>query len=197
MAEKNQEDSLREIDALKNKIQALEEENAALQKRSVQKITKEVEVPPADYENLKKEVKKLEKKVKGYQQIFEMGGISNISIHIDKYKEMSKSQLLKICSEAHSMDYDRQQISEIVGLIDFLSQTQEQLSSLISTSSEGKFLVNRAFRQVDIDIQQITGKLNTKSNLINLDESKLEELHQILLRIFETIDNFFNTYSNR
>ena len=79
---------------------------------------------------------------------------------------------------------------EINSLIDFLQQTIEQLNSLIATSHEGMFLVNQSFHKVDIDIQQITSKLINRNSIFELDEKKLEEYHQLLIRIYDTIDHF-------
>ena len=180
----------KEVERLQGLLNQANAENKSLRNRAPLTIKQEVIVPPPDYEQLKKENKKLIKKVNEFEKIIDMGGISNATILIQDFKESCKTKLVKISNEVHKMDYDKIQIIEINNLIDFLQQTIEQLNSLITTSQEGMFLINSAFKKVDMDIQQITSKLMNRSNIIELDEKKLEEYHQILMRIYDAINNF-------
>lgn len=180
----------KEIERLQAELSRAKDENKALRNKPPLTIKQEVTVAPPDYEQLKKDNKKLLRKVNEFEKIIDMGGISNATILIQNFKESSKTSLTKISNEIHKMDYDKGQIVEINSLIDFLQQTIEQLNSLIATSHEGMFLVNQSFHKVDIDIQQITSKLINRNSIFELDEKKLEEYHQLLIRIYDTIDHF-------
>ena len=183
-------------------IKKLEKDNEELQsklnsEKKVQFINREVIVYPADYKQLQKDNKELEKRVAKYQKIFKNGGISDLDILITKFKETTKPQLIKIADEFYHTDYDKVQINEVLKLIDYLNQTKEQLYSLVTTSENGKFIINPAFRKVQNDITAITEFLNQKNNLLNFDEQKLEEYHQILLRVHNTITDFIKTKNTK
>jgi len=183
-------------------INRLEKENEELQaklnsQKRVQVITKDVIVPPPDYKQLQKDNKELEKRIAKYQKIFKNGGISDLDILITKFKETTKPQLIKIADEFYHTDYDKVQINEILKLIDYLNQTKEELYSLVTTSENGRFIINPAFRKVQNDITAITECLNQKNNILNLDEQTLEEYHQILLRVHNTIMDFIKTKKSK
>lgn len=82
--EKNRAEYIRELE---EKIQALESREP--------KIERIVEITLADYESLKRENRKLEQQIRKYRQILAVGGVSELSLLIDQYIDMSKKQLKK------------------------------------------------------------------------------------------------------
>lgn len=177
-------------------IQQLKAEIAANQKRNTAVAIREVKVLPPDYEENKATIRRLEKKISKYQKIFELGNMSELGILIDKYVEDSKKQLRKIAMEIKSTSYERYQIIQIINLIDFMAKIRDELYSFIITTEEGKFLINPAYRKVSFDINVITDTLKEKKKIINLDEDKLEELHQLLRTTNNNLNEFFALTEN-
>ena len=76
-------------------IHELEEKIRQLESREP-KLERIVEITPADYESLKRENRKLEQQIRKYRQILAVGGVSELSLLIDQYIDMSKKQLKKM-----------------------------------------------------------------------------------------------------
>lgn len=184
------------LQAKEREIQQLKAEIAANQKRNTAVTIREVKVLPPDYEENKATIRRLEKKISKYQKIFELGSMSELEILVDKYVEDSKKQLRKIAMEIKSTSYERYQIIQIINLIDFMAKIRDELYSFIITTEEGKFLINPAYRKVSFDINVITDTLKEKKKIINLDEDKLEELHQLLRTTNNNLNEFFALTEN-
>lgn len=179
------------LQAKEQEIQQLKAEIAANQKLNTAVTIREVKVFPPDYEENKATIRRLEQKINKYQKIFELGSMSELGVLIDKYVDYSKQQLRKIAMEIKSTSYERYQIIQIINLIDFITKIRDELHSFIITTEEGKFLINPAYSKVSIDINEITDTLKEKKKIINLDEDKLEELHQLLRSINSDLSEFF------
>ena len=170
--EKNRAEYIRELE---EKIQALESREP--------KIERIVKITPADYESLKRENRKLEQQIRKYRQILAVGGVSELSLLIDQYIDMSKKQLKKISAEIHISNFDKIHIQQIIHLTDYITGVQQEFDSFISMHTEGKWVVHPIYRKLE----------SCKTNFYKIEELRLEELHQTLLQVIEVIGRYFET----
>lgn len=185
------------IEELETQLAAIQEDArqkevliAELKNRPPQVITRPVEVEPPDYKEIKRKNSNLEVQVKKLRQIIEFGGYSELGALIDQYIDSSKNQLKSIMREAELSSYDKSQTREIMELIQYLEDVQNELYSLISTSEQGKWLINPAFRRIKIDADNIGKLLSNTGSISYMEEKHLETLHQILLSSIGTISDF-------
>ena len=90
----------KDLSALQDRIKALEEENARLKKRQQPSLsTRVVPMEPVDYDDLKRNNRILQSKLKKYRQILSLGGISELPLLIDQYLEASDRKLKQISAE--------------------------------------------------------------------------------------------------
>ena len=150
-------------------------------------VVREIQVPPADYEQLKYQVNRQKKQIKKYQQLLAFGGTQNLANLIENFADKAKSSLKRIALEIENTSYDQQQIQRIIKLCDFLDKSREELYSFVSTADDGKFISNPAFRRVQQDISLITARLNERGTVYNIPEERLPEFHHVLLSVLEAI----------
>ena len=155
-------------------------------------VVREIQVPPADYEQLKYQVNRQKKQIKKYQQLLAFGGTQNRANLIENFADKAKSSLKKIALEIENTSYDQQQIQRIIKLCDFLDKSREELYSFVSTADDGKFISNPAFRRVQQDISLITARLNERGTVYNIPEERLPEFHHVLLSVLEAIKPYLN-----
>lgn len=155
-------------------------------------VVREIQVPPADYEQLKYQVNRQKKQIKKYQQLLAFGGTQNLANLIENFADKAKSSLKKIALEIENTSYDQQQIQRIIKLCDFLDKSREELYSFVSTADDGKFISNPAFRRVQQDISLITARLNERGTVYNIPEERLPEFHHVLLSVLEAIKPYLN-----
>ena len=155
-------------------------------------VVREIQVPPADYEQLKYQVNRQKKQIKKYQQLLAFGGTQNLANLIENFADKAKSSLKKIALEIENTSYDQQQIQRIIKLCDFLDKSREELYSFVSTADDGKFISNPAFRRVQQDISLITARLNERGTVYNIHEERLPEFHHVLLSVLEAIKPYLN-----
>ena len=148
-------------------------------------VVREIQVPPADYEQLKYQVNRQKKQIKKYQQLLAFGGTQNLANLIENFADKAKSSLKRIALEIENTSYDQQQIQRIIKLCDFLDKSREELYSFVSTADDGKFISNPAFRRVQQDISLITARLNERGTVYNIPEERLPEFHHVLLSVLE------------
>lgn len=173
-------------------IHELEEKIRQLESREP-KLERIVEITPADYESLKRENRKLEQQIRKYRQILAVGGVSELSLLIDQYIDMSKKQLKKISAEIHISNFDKIHIQQIIHLTDYITGVQQEFDSFISMHTEGKWVVHPIYRKLESDICRINKMLSCKTNFYKIGELRLEELHQTLLQVIEVIGRYFET----
>ena len=173
-------------------IHELEEKIRQLESREP-KLERIVEITPADYESLKRENRKLEQQIRKYRQILAVGGVSELSLLIDQYIDMSKKQLKKISAEIHISNFDKIHIQQIIHLTDYITGVQQEFDSFISMHTEGKWVVHPIYRKLESDIRRINEMLSCKTNFYKIEELRLEELHQTLLQVIEVIGRYFET----
>ena len=155
-------------------------------------IVREIQVPPADYEQLKYQVNRQKKQIKKYQQLLAFGGTQNLANLIENFADKAKSSLKRIALEIENTSYDQQQIQRIIKLCDFLDKSREELYSFVSTADDGKFISNPAFRRVQQDISLITARLNERGTVYNIPEERLPEFHHVLLSVLEAIKPYLD-----
>lgn len=155
-------------------------------------VVREIQVPPADYEQLKYQVNRQKKQIKKYQQLLAFGGTQNLANLIENFADKAKSSLKRIALEIENTSYDQQQIQRIIKLCDFLDKSREELYSFVSTADDGKFISNPAFRRVQQDISLITARLNERGTVYNIPEERLPEFHHVLLSVLEAIKPYLN-----
>lgn len=155
-------------------------------------VVREIQVPPADYEQLKYQVNRQKKQIKKYQQLLAFGGTQNLANLIENFADKAKSSLKKIALEIENTSYDQQHIQRIIKLCDFLDKSREELYSFVSTADDGKFISNPAFRRVQQDISLITARLNERGTVYNIPEERLPEFHHVLLSVLEAIKPYLN-----
>ena len=155
-------------------------------------VVREIQVPPADYEQLKYQVNRQKKQIKKYQQLLAFGGTQNLANLIENFADKAKSSLKKIALEIENTSYDQQQIQRIIKRCDFLDKSREELYSFVSTADDGKFISNPAFRRVQQDISLITARLNERGTVYNIPEERLPEFHHVLLSVLEAIKPYLN-----
>ena len=155
-------------------------------------VVREIQVPPADYKQLKYQVNRQKKQIKKYQQLLAFGGTQNLANLIENFADKAKSSLKKIALEIENTSYDQQQIQRIIKLCDFLDKSREELYSFVSTADDGKFISNPAFRRVQQDISLITARLNERGTVYNIPEERLPEFHHVLLSVLEAIKPYLN-----
>lgn len=155
-------------------------------------VVREIQVPPADYEQLKYQVNRQKKQIKKYQQLLAFGGTQNLANLIENFADKAKSSLKKIALEIENTSYDQQQIQRIIKLCDFLDKSREELYSFVSTADDGKFISNPAFRRVQQDISLITARLNERGTVYNIPEERLPEFHHVLLSVLEAIKPYLD-----
>lgn len=176
-----------------NERQAKEKERLEqFLKQKPTEIVREVEVTPPDYNELKLRARKQEKIIKKYEQMFALGGVSDLTILIDNFIDSAKSQLKKISMEIECTSYDKQQIQRIIKLCDFLDQSREELYSFIETAEQGKFINNADFRKVLMDIKLLTERLNNKQKLYKIPEEELPTMHQTLMQVISVLKPYTN-----
>lgn len=155
-------------------------------------VVREIQVPPADYEQLKYQVNRQKKQIKKYQQLLAFGGTQNLANLIENFADKAKSSLKRIALEIENTSYDQQQIQRIIKLCDFLDKSREELYSFVSTADDGKFISNPAFRRVQQDISLITARLNERGTVYNIPEERLPEFHHVLLSVLEAIKPYLD-----
>lgn len=178
------------------KISDLEAQNLKLKKQLQQlkmhppALIREKQVPPPDYEDIKKANKALEKQNRRYKQMFSMGHISDLSLLISKFIESSKVDFQKIASEIELTDYNQHQVTEILALVDYLKSACDDFYALISVSEEGRFINNPPFRRIVFNEQIIRKFFAKKSVFLKYDAKTLGRLHQILLAFIQKLKDF-------
>ena len=155
-------------------------------------VVREIQVPPADYEQLKYQVNRQKKQIKKSQQLLAFGGTQNLANLIENFADKAKSSLKRIALEIENTSYDQQQIQRIIKLCDFLDKSREELYSFVSTADDGKFISNPAFRRVQQDISLITARLNERGTVYNIPEERLPEFHHVLLSVLEAIKPYLD-----
>lgn len=200
----NQEDEINTSVALQHdlELEKLRTEVASLHEKlkkntEIHTITQLKEVEPHDYEDLKKQNKRLKNIVRKYQQAYAIGGISTLNLLVDDYKSFSKKRLAEITNEILSQNYDRETIIEVAGLCDYLAGIRSSFKALLKTYTNGKWVNNPAFRKIKNDVDNITTMLGKETILMNLDESKYEEYHQLLCRIADSCTEFLEKNSGK
>ena len=181
----------KDLSALQDRIKALEEENARLKKRQQPSLsTRVVPMEPVDYDDLKRNNRILQSKLKKYRQILSLGGISELPLFIDQYLEASDRKLKQISAEVRMMDFDTAELPKILKLIDHLDYAKQELSSFITMYQEGKWISDPLMHKVQLDIECIQGMLGRKSSLYAIPEDRLSDFDSTLVNIIEVLSGF-------
>ena len=106
-------------------IQNVSADNHRLRKQ-VYRLDHDI-VYPADYQKLKKDLKKAKKKIADMQLIIKKGRITNIDYLIEDYIKMSQSKLAVLVREVDLMSFTSATVGNIKQLLDYFSVVTSQL----------------------------------------------------------------------
>lgn len=184
-----------EVEDLKNRVAELEaeleEQDKKLQaSKKMHMITAIAQVEPADYNDLKKQVRKLEGIVHNYRKVYATGGIATIVMLIEDYKSFSKKRMGEICDELMASSYDNESISAAADFSSYLEDIKMEIDSLTSVYKQGHKLNRPNYGQAKFDVDVIKKLLNANA-LLKCDESRLEALHELLAEHITALNDFF------
>ena len=145
---------------------------------------------PLDYENLKKENRKLAKQCKRLLKLVSYGNITTLQSLIDDYMSNSRSELKKILGEIQLTDYGIEEMDAVRKLIDHLDTVRSELSSFLMIQEEGKFIEHPLLRQCKNEIKIISWKLQHNEKLVVFENERLTEFHDFLISCLRQINMF-------
>ena len=167
-------------------IQTMSADNHRLRKQ-VYRLDHDI-VYPADYQKLKKDLKKAKKKIADMQLIIKKGRITNIDYLIEDYIKMSQSKLAVLVREVDLMSFTSATVGNIKQLLDYFSVVTSQLKELVVMHDEGVFR-STLTRQTQIElmaVHSLCGKLLNNNFLEYIEENDVAEFYESLkdLRCF-------------
>ena len=113
----------------------MQEESEAFKAKVIERI---ITVEPKDYKAIKEEIRYLRIRNRQYKQALKYAGISELTMLIDDFKNEATSKMKLIIQESMICDYDHEQIQELVDLLEFIKDLQEQLQYSLTVYNDGK-----------------------------------------------------------
>lgn len=154
-------------------IDKLRKENRKLRQTRVTQITKQVEVVPPDYKELKWTCRKQEERIHNLQRIIEAGNISTLETQIDEYTNYSRSRLKSIAHEAAMTSFSEAEARKVLSFVEYLNYVSSEIYGLISVYEGGRRMATPALRVCATKLDQLLEFIGQKSFLATLDEKKL------------------------
>ena len=181
----------KKIDDMQRTIDGLSREVEILRKiTKPQQIVKTKEVPPPDYNDIKKELRKAQQELNKYRKILTYGNVSTLETLIDDYLALSKTHLKRIVKEINLADGTSAEIRDTLQLIAFFDTMRTQLYDFVAIHDEGRMLLNPSLRACQADIERILSILGRKGVEFHIRDDDFDQFHELLLNFIDQLNLF-------
>lgn len=158
-------------------IAKLREENHNLRNQKPLVIQKKVTVPPADYETIKRDLRKAQEQLTNLQMIVEKGNMGILDTYIDQYMAMSRTMLRKITQQVNISSFATSTAKSVKELLAYLLYVHDELYGLISIFEEGRHLDDLRYVNLKKELIKIKAILDQKDLVSRVREENIDLLY--------------------
>lgn len=159
--------------------------------RNKPRLIKEVQIVPADYEDLKRDNRQLTDKCKRLTRIIQSGRISTLATELIEFESYCKAHLRRIAHEARVNDYSQEDMETILKICEYLSNISAQLYGQASIYRQGRLLDNSALWKCDKLRSSLMEVLSGNDFIDRVDPSKADVLCHRMKVFRENLLNCF------
>lgn len=177
---------LQTITALRQEVQQYREHGAN------KIVTRERTVEPPDYREIKQVNRILKDENQRLRRIIDTGHIAYLESMIDDFIESSRNAIRPITHEIMLSNYDKEDVTKVQQLIDFLRELQCELNAFLAIQQDGiESAASMAKQQIHQDAQRLIRQFSNADALSSLSEDQLEALHLQLQNQRSELSQFF------